>query len=58
MQIYQLRDGVYVLFDVFRTFAYLPLTTEIRRFLAQKLEIGEIAMICSFRNCLRQTKAD
>ena len=54
MQIYQLGDGVYILCDVSPTFANLPLTTEIPRFLAQSLEIGEITMICSFREWIKQ----
>jgi Uma2 family endonuclease len=54
MQIYQLREGVYVECDVSPTFANLPLTTEIPRFLQQSLNIGEIAMIRSFRDWVRQ----
>ena len=54
MQIYQLGDGVYILCDVSPTFANLPLTTEITHFLAQSLEIGEIPMICSFREWIKQ----
>ena len=54
MQIYQLREGVYVPCDVSPTFANLPLTTEIPRFLQESLKIGEIPMIRSFRNWLRQ----
>ncbi|MBW4479758.1 MAG: Uma2 family endonuclease [Tolypothrix brevis GSE-NOS-MK-07-07A] len=54
MQIYQLRDNVYVGCDVSPTFANLPLTTEIPRFLEESLNIGEIAMIRSFRSWLRQ----
>jgi Uma2 family endonuclease len=54
MQIYQLVDGVYLPCDVSPTFANLPLMTEVPRFLAQSLEIGEIAMIRSFRDWIRQ----
>ena len=54
MQIYQLREGVYVACDVSPTFANLPLTTEIPQFLQQSLNIGEIAMIRSFRGWVRQ----
>lgn len=54
MQIYQLREGVYVGCDVSPTFSNLPLTTEIPRFLLISLNIGEIAMIRSFRGWVRQ----
>ncbi|UKO98278.1 Uma2 family endonuclease [Nostoc sp. UHCC 0870] len=54
MQIYQLRGGVYVPCDVSPTFANLPLTTEIPRFLAESLNMGEIPMIRSFRNWVSQ----
>jgi Uma2 family endonuclease len=54
MQIYQLREGVYVACDVSPTFANLPLTTEIPRFLQESLNIGEIPMIRSFRGWVRQ----
>jgi len=54
MEIYQLREGVYVECDVSPTFANLPLITEIPRFLEESLNIGEIAMIRSFRSWLRQ----
>jgi Uma2 family endonuclease len=54
MQIYQLREGVYVACDVSPSFANLPLTTEIPRFLQQSLSIGEIPMIRSFRGWVRQ----
>jgi Uma2 family endonuclease len=54
MQIYQLRGGVYVPCDVSPTFANLPLTTEIPRFLAESLNMGKIPMIKSFRNWLSQ----
>jgi Uma2 family endonuclease len=54
MQIYQLREGVYVGCDVSPSFANLPLTTEIPRFLQQSLSIGEIPMIRSFRGWVRQ----
>lgn len=54
MQIYQLRQGVYVPCDVSPTFANLPLTTEIPRFLQESLKIGEIPMIRSFRSWVRQ----
>ncbi|MBD0265524.1 MAG: Uma2 family endonuclease [Tolypothrix sp. Co-bin9] len=39
MQIYQLREGVYVACDVSPTFANLPLTTEIPQFLQESLNI-------------------
>ncbi|MBD1906139.1 Uma2 family endonuclease [Funiculus sociatus GB2-A5] len=58
MQIYQLREGVYVLCTVSPTFANLPLTTEIPRCLSESLRIGEITMIHSFRNWLRQQIKD
>jgi Uma2 family endonuclease len=54
MQIYQLGDGVYIPCDVSPTFTNLPLTIEIPQFLAQSLEIGEIPMIRSFREWVRQ----
>ena len=54
MQIYQLRDSVYLPCNVSPTFANLPLTTEVPRFLAQSLKIGEIAMIRCFRDWIRQ----
>ncbi len=54
MQIYQLHENVYVACDVSPTFANLPLTTEIPRFLLISLNIGEIAMIRSFRGWVRQ----
>ncbi|MCV3214271.1 Uma2 family endonuclease [Plectonema radiosum NIES-515] len=54
MQIYQLRENVYVGCDVSPTFANLPLTTEIPRFLEESLNIGEISMIRSFRGWVRQ----
>ncbi|WP_414527724.1 Uma2 family endonuclease [Nodularia chucula] len=54
MQIYQLGAGVYVPCDVSPTFANLLLTTEIPRFLQERLKIGEIPMIRSFRNWVKQ----
>jgi Uma2 family endonuclease len=54
MQIYQLREGIYVACDISPTFANLPLITEIPRFLEESLNIGEIPMIRSFRAWLRQ----
>lgn len=54
MQIYQLREGVYVPCDLSPTFANLPLTTEIPRFLQESLKIGEIPMIRSFRGWVKQ----
>lgn len=54
MLLYQLRENVYVECDVSPTFANLPLTTEIPRFIQQSLNIGEIAMIRSFRSWVRQ----
>ncbi len=56
MQIYQLRDGVYIPGNVSPTFANLPLTTEIPRFLQESLKIGEIPMIHSFRTWVKQQK--
>ncbi|HLO83952.1 MAG TPA: Uma2 family endonuclease [Nostocaceae cyanobacterium] len=56
MEIYQLREGVYIPCHVSPTFANLPLTTEIPRFLAESLQIGEIPMIRAFRTWLRQQK--
>ena len=58
MQIYQLSNGVYLPCDVSPTFANLPLTTEIPRFLAQSLEIGEISMIRSFRAWVQKSKIE
>jgi Uma2 family endonuclease len=54
MQIYQLREGVYVACDVSPTFANLPLTREIPQFLLISLTIGEIAMIRSWSDWVRQ----
>ncbi|MDB9372449.1 Uma2 family endonuclease [Nodularia sphaerocarpa] len=54
MQIYQLGEGVYVPCDVSPTFANLPLKTEIPRFLQESLKIGEIPMICTFRDWVKQ----
>ncbi|TVP61179.1 MAG: Uma2 family endonuclease [Nodularia sp. (in: Bacteria)] len=54
MQIYQLGEGVYLPCDVSPTFANLPLTTEIPRFLQESLNIGEIPMIRSFRDWVKQ----
>jgi Uma2 family endonuclease len=54
MQIYQLRDGIYLQCDVSPTFANLPLTIEIPRFLAESLKIGEIPMIRSFRSWVKE----
>ncbi|MEA5580958.1 Uma2 family endonuclease [Nodularia harveyana UHCC-0300] len=54
MQIYQLREGVYIPCDVSLTFAHLPLTTQIPRFLQESLKIGEIPMIRSFRDWVKQ----
>ncbi|MBH8575067.1 Uma2 family endonuclease [Nostocaceae cyanobacterium CENA369] len=54
MQIYQLREGVYVPCNNSPTFADLPLTAEVPRFLAESLKIGEILMIRSFRDWVRQ----
>ncbi len=56
MQIYQLRDGVYVSGNVSPTFANLPLVTEIPRFMQESLKIGEIPMIKSFRAWVKQQK--
>lgn len=53
LQIYQLREGQYVLCDCSPTFADLPLT-EIPQFLEQSTQIGEMAMIRSFRTWVRQ----
>jgi Uma2 family endonuclease len=54
MQIYQLRDGIYLQCDVSPTFANLPLTIEIPRFLAESLKIGEIPMIRFFRSWVKE----
>lgn len=56
MQIYQLQEGVYVPCDGSPTFANLPLTTEIPRFLEQSLKVGEISMIRSFRAWVKQQR--
>ncbi|MBH8551223.1 Uma2 family endonuclease [Nostocaceae cyanobacterium CENA357] len=58
MQIYQLRDGIYIPGNVSPTFANLPLTTEIPRFLQESLKMGEIPMINSFRAWIKQQKKD
>ncbi|TVP61181.1 MAG: Uma2 family endonuclease [Nodularia sp. (in: Bacteria)] len=58
MQIYQLREGVYVPCDVSPTFANLPLTTEVPRFLQESLNIGEIPMIRSFRDWVKQQRGN
>lgn len=54
MQIYQLRSGQYVQCNVSPTFADLPLTLEIPRFLEESPKIGEIPMLRSFRAWVRQ----
>ncbi|MBE9049228.1 Uma2 family endonuclease [Nostocales cyanobacterium LEGE 11386] len=54
MQIYQLRDGVYVPCDVSPTFKNLPITAEIPHFIQETLKIGEIPMIRSFRAWVKQ----
>ena len=54
MQIYQLQEGGYIPCDVSPTFANLPLTTEIPLFLQESLKIGEIPMIRSFRDWVKQ----
>ena len=54
LQIYQLQAGQYILCTLSPTFADLPLTEEIPRFLAESLRIGEIPMIRSFRAWIRQ----
>ena len=50
MQIYKLQNGVYVPGDVSPTFANLPLTREIPRFLEESVNIGEIPMLRAFRH--------
>lgn len=54
MQIYHLQAGVYVPCDVSPSFANLPLTTEIPRFLQESLSSGEVPMIRSFRTWIKQ----
>ena len=54
MLIYQLRGNKYILCNDSLTFRNLPLTTEIPRFLAASLNIGEIAMIREFRTWIKQ----
>ncbi len=54
MLIYQLRSNKYILCNDSPTFLNLPLTTEIPRFLAASLNIGEIAMIREFRTWIKQ----
>ncbi len=54
MLIYQLRGNKYILCNDSPTFRNLPLTTEIPRFLAASLNIGEIAMIREFRTWIKQ----
>lgn len=54
MLIYQLRGNKYILCNHSATFLNLPLTTEIPRFLATSLNIGEIAMIREFRIWIKQ----
>ncbi|WP_414563314.1 MULTISPECIES: Uma2 family endonuclease [unclassified Anabaena] len=56
MQIYQLQESVYIPCDVSPTFKNLPLTTEIPRFLQESLIIGEIPMIRSFRDWVKQQR--
>ncbi|WP_353932272.1 Uma2 family endonuclease [Okeanomitos corallinicola TIOX110] len=53
MQIYSLVDGKYIPCNGSPTFANLPLNTEVPRFLAASLEVGEMAMIKSFRSWLK-----
>ena len=53
LQIYRLQEGVYIPFVVSPALANLPLT-EIPRFLEESLRIGEIPMIRSFRDWVRQ----
>jgi len=48
MQIYKLQNGVYVPGDASPTFANLPLTREIPRFLEESVNIGEIPMLRAF----------
>ncbi|AFY43559.1 Uma2 family endonuclease [Nostoc sp. PCC 7107] len=54
MQIYRLQEGTYIPCDISPSFANLPLTTEIPRFLQESLNNGEISMIRSFRAWVRQ----
>ncbi|WP_353932345.1 Uma2 family endonuclease [Okeanomitos corallinicola TIOX110] len=54
MQIYHLSDGKYEICNSSPTFANLPLNTEIPKFLAASLEIGEVAMIRSFRSWIKK----
>jgi hypothetical protein len=53
MQIYSLSDGKYIPCNSSPTFANLPLNTEVPRFLAASLEVGEVAMIRNFRSWLK-----
>ncbi|WP_088240154.1 Uma2 family endonuclease [Calothrix rhizosoleniae] len=53
IQIYQLQAGKYVLCNTSKTFANLPLTTQIPQFLASSLTVGEREMIRSFRTWVR-----
>lgn len=54
MLIYQLQGGNYIPCNDSPTFLNLPLTTEIPRFLAASLNVGEIGMIRKFRAWIRQ----
>ncbi|BAZ14704.1 hypothetical protein NIES4071_65480 [Calothrix sp. NIES-4071] len=54
MLIYQLQGSKYIPCNDSPTFINLPLTTEIPRFLAASLSIGEIAMIREFRTWIKQ----
>lgn len=54
MSIYQLQGNQYILCTDSPTFRNLPLTTEIPRFLAASLNIGEIRMIREFRAWIKQ----
>lgn len=58
MQIYSLSDGKYIPCNGSPTFANLPLNTEITKFLAASLEVGEVAMIKSFRSWLKTQVED
>ncbi len=53
MQIYQLQSGEYILCNQSKTFANLPLATNIPLFLASSLTIGEREMIRSFRTWIK-----
>ncbi|MEA5620772.1 Uma2 family endonuclease [Cronbergia sp. UHCC 0137] len=53
MQIYSLSEDKYIPCNGSPTFANLPLNTEVPRFLASSLQVGEVSMIKNFRSWLK-----